>query len=284
VAKKAKAAPIVYPTCVRHTKARKDVRLRHYFLCDECTAQWAREAFAGSPSLYDGEKLEGYCLLCNQMKEVRLRTWFLCDLCHRVAGAIGRNHVAEMAILDFWDKQVKPLLPHLELTRTDISSLRPRRDTDESGTAPMDFLARDTQSNNAVFGIENKTGRSAIKDMSQFQLDCSDCDTILHDMGRLNIPAYIIHAQVLEVWQPPTMGYQIVGLWWTDVYRMAAHFKSVKKRADENRGAAYFGKKAFSEMATFPADVQAMSLVACFKKDGIQPMYRSAQPPGAEPQ
>jgi hypothetical protein len=275
VAKKAKAVPIVYPTCARHAKARKDVRLRHYFLCDDCANQWVKEAFAGSASLYDGERLKGYCLLCNRQREVRLRTWFLCDICHRVAGAIGRNHVAELAIVEFWDKHVKPLLPHLELVRNDISSLRPRRDTDESGTAPIDFLARDTRTQADMFGIENKTGRSSIRDMSQFQLDVSDCDTIIHDMQRLKVPSYVIHAQVLEVWQPPTMGFQIVGLWWTDVYRMGQHFKAVKKRADENRGAAYFGKKAFAAIDTFPADVQAMALVNRFKKEGIPQMYRS---------
>jgi hypothetical protein len=156
VAKKAKPTPIVYPTCARHAKSRKDVRLRHYFLCDGCAAQWVKEAFGGSASHYDGEKVNGYCLLCNHQREVQLRTWFLCDICHRVAGAIGRNHVAELAIVDFWDRHVRPLEPQLELVRNDISSLRPRRDTDESGTAPIDFLVRDTRTNTNLFGIENK--------------------------------------------------------------------------------------------------------------------------------
>jgi hypothetical protein len=53
------------------------------------------------------------------------------------------------------------------------------------------------------------------------------------------------------------------------------HFKSVKQRRDEQRGAAYFGKKAFAGIETFPADVQAMSLVNRFKREGIVPMYRS---------
>jgi hypothetical protein len=65
VAKKAKAPAIVYPTCVRHTKPCKDVRLRHYFLCDPCAHRWTKEAFAESAPLYVGEKLVGYCLLCN---------------------------------------------------------------------------------------------------------------------------------------------------------------------------------------------------------------------------
>jgi len=274
VAKKAKVPAIVYPICVRHVKSRKDVRLRHYFLCDACARLWTKEAFGDNASLYNGEKVLGYCLLCNRVREVRLRTWFLCDVCHRVAGSIGRNHVAELAVVDFWDQHIKPLLPHLELVRNDIASLRPRRDTAESGTAPIDFLARDTRTQVNVFGIENKTGRSSLKDMSQFQLDCSDCDAILNDMRRLKMPAYIIHAQVLEVWQPPTMGFQIVGLWWTDVYKLTEHFKKVQQRKDEQRGAAYSGKKAFSDIGTFPADVQAMTLLKSFKKKGIRAMHR----------
>ncbi len=271
-----KPPPFTYPTCVRHAKPRKDVRLRQYFLCDACTSTWTTEAFGGNAPLYSGEEVDGYCQLCNQILKVKMRTWFLCDICHRVAGAIGRNHVAELAIVNFWDVHVRPKLPQLELVRNDISSLRPRRDTDESATAPIDFLVRDAASKENLFGIENKTGRSSIKDMSQFQLDCSDCDTIKNDMKRLNIPCYIIHAQVLETWQPPTVGFKIIGLWWTDVYRMTAHFKSVKQRRDENRGAAYFGKKAFEPIDTFPGAVwtgTSLPLVDQFESEGIPEMY-----------
>jgi hypothetical protein len=277
MAKRKAGKAVVYPTCVRHAKPRKDVRLRHYFLCDACSSQWTMEAFDQNPSLYDGEVVkDGYCLLCNKVLEVRLRTWFLCDICHRVAGAIGRNHVAELAIVDFWNQHVKGQLPDVELVRSDISSLRPRRDTDPSGTAPMDFVARHLVTKANLFGIENKTGRSSIKDMSQFQLDVSDCDTIKNDMRRLGIPAFLIHAQVLEVWKPPTMGFQIVGLWWSDVYSMTEHFKSVKMRKDENRGAAYFGKKAFNDMTTFAtaaADLGPRGIVQRFKHEGIPEMY-----------
>jgi hypothetical protein len=117
--------------------------------------------------------------------------------------------------------------------------------------------------------------------MSQFQLDCSDCDTIVNDMRRLSVPAYIIHAQVLELWdRPPTVGFRAVGLWWTDVYRMTENFKKVQKRADENRGAAYFDRKAFGEITTFPDAVEGKSgetLVERFKREGIPQMYRLPQ-------
>ncbi len=92
---------ITYPTCVRHLAPRKDVRLRHFFLCTACARKWTSEAFAGNQPLYEGDRVNGYCQLCNVKQVVRLHTWFLCDICDRVARSIGRNHVAEQAILDF---------------------------------------------------------------------------------------------------------------------------------------------------------------------------------------
>ena len=55
-----------------------------------------------------------------------------------------------------------------------------------------------------------------MKEMSQFQLDISDCDSIRNDMKRLGIPAYVIHAQVLERWLAPTVGFKAMGLWWSE--------------------------------------------------------------------
>lgn len=268
---------ITYPLCVRHLKTRKDVRLRNFFLCEDCSALWTKGAFGGNAPLYTGEGIEGYCMLCNRVKKVRMRTWFLCDICARVAGSIGRNHVAEQAILDFWQKSVKPRYPHLELQQNDISALLPRRDTDVSAEGPIDFLVTDTHLGCVVLGIENKTGRSAIYDMSQFQLDVSDCDAIKNDMRKLNVPAYIIHAQVLEKWQPPTLGFEIIGLWWSDVYKMTDNFKSVSMRRDEMRGAAYFSKRAFEPIETFPDQLMgksALALVERFRRDGIPDLYR----------
>jgi len=68
------------------------------------------------------------------------------------------------------------------------------------------------------------------------------------------------------------MGFQIAGLWWTDVYKMTEHFKSVSMRRDEKRGAAYLGKKAFEDIATLPDAVAGDSghaLVERFKREGI---------------
>lgn len=207
-----------------------------------------------------------------------MRSWFLCDICARVAGSIGRNHVAELAILEYWARSIAPLHPHLKVRRNDISALLPRRVGDLTAEGPLDFLVDDERLGAVVLGMENKTGRSAIYDMSQFQLDISDCDAITNDMRKLGVPAYVIHAHVLERWQPPTVGFEIVGLWWTDVYRMAEHFKSVSMRRDENRGAAYFGKKAFEPMETFADQLMTsggeLRLLELFRRDGIPELYR----------
>lgn len=265
--------------CVRHLQPRKDVRLRHFFLCDRCTHIWTTGAFDANAPLYQGETIDGYCLLCNTRGAVRLRTWFLCDICDRVARSIGRNHVAEEAIVCYWNSVVITRYPHLILERNDVSSLRPRRESDVSGHGPLDFLIRDATGKRPLFGIENKTGRSSIRDMSKFQLDTSDCDSILNHMRELAIPAYIIHAQVLELWQPPTVGFTCHGLWWSDVYRMDEQFVSIQMRRDESRGAAYFRKTAFSEIDTFLADIvdddDRLRLVERFRKEGVPRMYHS---------
>lgn len=163
------------------------------------------------------------------------------------------------------------------ISRNDLSSLRPRRPTDTSGEAPFDFLVKDEKTDQLIFGIENKTGRSSIADMSKFQLDLSDCDSILYHVRELKIPAYIIHAQVLEIWTPPTMGYYTVGLWWTDIYRMAEQFMSVSMRRMEMRGAAYFKKSAFFTIDTLANDLYNdngnLRLVEKFRQEGIPKMY-----------
>lgn len=272
-----KVQAIVYPTCVRHLKSRKDVRLRHFFLCDECSELWTIEAFDGNKPLYEAEELEGYCLLCNQLLTVRMRTWFLCDVCNRVAGSIGKNHVAERAIMDFWKGSVQSRYPNLKMRQNDISSLRPRRDTDQTGLGPLDFLIEDLGSGQIVLGAENKTGRSSIKEMSQFQLDLSDCDSILNHVRELDIPAYIIHAQVLENWHPPTLGFRCVGLWWTDIYSMSEHFSSIRMRRDERRGAAFYRKKAFLPIETLPDQLfneeGDLTLVKRYQAEGLPNMY-----------
>jgi hypothetical protein len=182
--------------------------------------------------------------------------------------------------MDFWVDIVTPRFPHLLISQNDVSALRPRREGDVSGEGPLDFLVEDKKTKQLVFGIENKTGRSALKEMSQFQLDVSDCDAILYHVKQLKVPAFIVHAQVLELWKPPTMGFRIAGLWWSDIYRMTEQFKKIMMRRDEQRGAAFFARAAFSAMDTFVDELYdergALKLVERFNKEGIPSMYKSS--------
>jgi hypothetical protein len=266
-----------YPVCVRHGLPRKDVRLRHCFLCDPCAGLWTTAAFGGNASLWDSQPITGYCLLCNTHTSVRLRTWFLCDICWRVAASIGRNHVAEKAVLEWWKQHIEPQHPHLKIEQNDPSALRPRRKTDTSGQSPIDFLVRDAHRDRPVLAIENKTGRSAIREMSAFQLDVSDCDCIMHDVQKYKVPAYLIHAQVLEIWQPPTVGFKVAGLWWTDIYLMSESFRDVRMRRDEQRGAAFYKKSAFHEIDELPRALfdkkGDLALLKRFRREGAPNLY-----------
>jgi hypothetical protein len=57
----------------------------------------------------------------------------------------------------------------------------------------------------------------------------------------------------------------------------------VQQHGDENRNAAYFGKKAFQDISTFPDAVEGKSgetLVAQFKREGIPQLYRLPETKG----
>jgi hypothetical protein len=59
---------------------------------------------------------------------------------------------------------------------------------------------------------------------------------------------------------------------------MAEHFKSVKTRRDEMRGAAYFGRKAFATMDGFADALQENGkfvIVEKYKAQGIPTMYHA---------
>jgi hypothetical protein len=96
---------------------------------------------------------------------------------------------------------------------------------------------------------------------------------------KYNVPAYLIHAQVLERWKPPTVGFEAVRLWWTDIYRLAENFRDVRMRRDENRGAAYFRKTAFGEMSELAAamfDVNGKpTLLERFRREGPPALYKA---------
>ncbi len=174
-------------------------------MCDACAAFWIRDVFEGRPSLYDGESMIGYCLVCNDPEgQVRIRTFPLCEQCSKVAIGIGRNHEAEQSIIRFWNDQIQPRVHHLECRRR--TRIRPvwrggwrRGNFEKSATAPVDFLVQVRETKEVLIGIEGKAGPGSIAEIPRFQLENSDCYTILNEMAAKNLPVDIMQSQVLQV-------------------------------------------------------------------------------------
>ena len=273
--------------CVRHGKPAWDVNLADLFLCDECAEKWQTNAFGGADAEYVGPVLDGYCLACNQHRELRLRQWLLCGNCERVARSIGRGVAAERFLAEQWMALIKPIAAHLDLRQTDEPTLRGRRrdGSTSSKVASIDFAATDTGLRVDVFGFELKTGKKYISgrgrpggQMSEFQLDTTDCDDITTVMTRDAIPVYLIHVQVIDRAHPPTARYVPLGAWWTDPWRMGSTgFKRIQQRSRETRDAAYFNTAIFEDFVTF-ADHLARDdhrrLAERLASSGVPSLYR----------
>ncbi len=280
-AKSSLVLPYDVYVCVRHNSSRKDAALRSFYLCDECTSSFVEGAFHSAAPVYEGERLFGYCSLCNRRSDaIRLRQWCLCTTCERVARSMGRGMVAAQYVLDWWESNILPISPALELQQTDPPILRARGDRKTEGPKECraDFTATERSTALDALTLELKTGRSPIgAGMSQFQLDTTDCDDILTVVREKLVPGYIIHAQVVEQFDPPTSFYRAVGLWWTDVFRMGEAFQSVRRRQTEQRYAAFFKRSAFSAMETFVEEIRSeryRELSSRLRADGLPEMYR----------
>ena len=81
----------------------------------------------------------------------------------------------------------------------------------------------------------------------------------------------------LEQWRPPTMGFEAIGLWWTDIYLMSENFRDIRTRRDEQRGAAYFKKAAFRDMEELVTALFTpsgdLALVERFGCEGLPALY-----------
>lgn len=66
--------------------------------------------------------------------------------------------------------------------------------------------------------------------------------------------------------------------WWSDVFTMDEHFRDIRTRRDEPRGAVNFNKKAFQEMDTFSdflfTDSGKLVLVGQFQREDVPGMYQ----------
>jgi hypothetical protein len=269
--------------CVREGRAAWDVNLADLFLCDQCADDWQGVAFSGAEAEYVGASVSGYCVSCNQLRDVRLRQWKLCGNCERVARSIGRGVAAEYYLGETW-RQLG-ISRRFDLRQTDNPTLRAyRRDRAKEKVAAIDFVVRDRQAKEDVFGFELKTGKGHLgsaghpgNKMSEFQLDTTDCDDITTVMGNRRFPVYLVHVQVIDRAHAPTALYVPLGAWWTDPFRMSDGFKRVQQRSRETRDAAYFEPSIFDEFRTFADYLRGggnEQLAGRLQQEGIPALYR----------
>lgn len=270
--------------CAREGELRRDAGLAGFFLCGTCAQDWREEAFDGQRYEYRSEELKGYCLNCNQHRDdVRLHQWFMCGVCERVARSIGRSIVAAASVMKAWEDSVSPRLPELTLIDADVPRLH-RRNAETVGAkvASIDFIA-ENRKGDAVLGLELKTGKGFVgrtgvgSRIAEFQLDVSDCDDILTVVSERHIPVYLVHAQVIDRAEPPTVRYAALGRWWTDLFSMVENLDRVQQRPRETRQAAYYDTtmfRPFSELAEHLASGEFTAMQDQFARNNwTAPLY-----------
>jgi hypothetical protein len=170
-------------------------------------------------------------------------------------------------VTQVWATQVQPEVPGIVLREIDAARLlRRNAETVAAKVASADFEGLDADSDERLFEIELKTGKSRLPGgeaigaaMGEFQLDQSDCDDILTVAGRDAVPVYLAHAQVIDRVAPPTIQYAPVGLWWTDLFSMRDNLLRSAKRPRETKIAAYYNVAMFRGVP---------ELIAHLKDDG----------------
>lgn len=248
-------------TCARHGQPAGDAGLTSFFLCEECTADWISEAFDGTRAEWQGEPVTGFCIACNVRKRVRFRQWFLCAICERVARSIGRSVEAERSVQEFWADNIVSELKGWNLQAVDPPRLRAANLARGTKVATLDFLV--SRRGKASIGIELKTGRGEIGGtgigtrMARFQLDVSDCDDIQAAARTEEVLPYVLHAQVIDRAEPPTVRHTATGLWWAEYLTLQAAFLETRQRPRENRPAAYFDVNAFRPIEELPGHLAA---------------------------
>lgn len=270
--------------CARHGQAARDATLADLWLCDQCATQFESGPFDGTPPEFVAPPMGGHCVNCGRnIPSVRLRQWLLCGKCSRVARSFGKSVVAARGLLRRWRQDIGPDLD-IELAEVDFPVLdRRTQDVMDAKRAAIDFEGRRAEETEALFGFEMKTGNSglgaaAVHTMSQFQLDCSDCDDILTVVeARDRLPVYLLHAQVITRVAPPTPKFVSVGYWWTDLFTMAEAFTHVRQRPRETRPAAYFNVAMFRPLADFTQHVESGALgdlTHRLREEGPPKLYR----------
>jgi len=249
--------------CARHNSVRADSKLVGLFLCDECAVLFKNKLFSGIDPAFIYSMVTGYCSYCGKQKQVREHFWFLCNICERIVKSYAAEQAATAFLSEWWNRssQSDNILKKIELRRTDPVRLMSFEEHQKWRASPHesnpDFTAILSSTNEKLFAIEMKTGRSSIKRMSAFQLDVSDCDDILSFVKELKIPSYLFHVQVVEQYSPPTFRKVAVNAWWISVIDMETAFREVRIRQREQRPAAYYRKTAFKPLESFMTHVKS---------------------------
>lgn len=249
--KKTQAAKIYL--CARHNKERRDTRLVSIFLCDDCLKLLKEKALNNKNPECEGSELQGYCGCCLENKKVKQRFIYLCTVCERIIRSYAIEKAATGLILKRWD-ELNQLVP-TGISLVVVDPVEPmtydvHKRRKENHTSNPDFLGID-KTKNPIFAIEMKTGKNPISKMSAFQLDVSDCDDILAFYGKLRLPTYLFHVEVVSEFYPPTEVFVGRNAWWLNVFEMEKCFKETRMRQREQRPAAYYDKKCFHKLDVF---------------------------------
>lgn len=250
------ADPFAPYGCVREGRDAWDVRLCSFLLCDDCVADWTKDAFRFNGPLYDKALLSGTCQNCNRMfSQLRLAQWLLCGNCERVARSIGRSVAAEEYVADRFEALFRET--SLRIVPLDRPVLRAHyAQLLQTKTATIDFAIFD--GDEKIAGIELKTGRNHLggwapvgSPIRTFQLDHGDCDDITAVAEAERILVYLFHAQVIDRAEPPTTRYQATGLWWIDPFSFSESYQTSRTRPRETKTAGYFSTDRFRPFEEF---------------------------------
>jgi len=284
--------PYVSPyVCARHSKATKDTRIAGLFFCDECAELFKEKVFEVKDPEFVYAEIQGYCAYCGQDKPVRERFWYLCNICERIVRSYASERAASAFVSAWWEdlQRRSSVLRDVRLDMTDpvkLMSFRAHKTWKETRKFNPDFTAFRGSSTDPLFGVEMKTGRSAIPDMSMFQLDVSDCDDILGWVKPLVLPAFLFHIQVTEDFRPPTSRRAARDGWYIDVFEMEQNFKGTRQRSGENRPAAYFNRKGFHPLQAFggPNFLQELEKMKNKLEHGMPQLYELPLKTPAKPE
>jgi hypothetical protein len=261
------------------------------FFCDECADLFKEKVFERKDPEFVYTEVRGYCAYCGGDRPVRERFWYLCNICERVVRSYPSEKAASKFVLGWWEDVQRRIstLRDVRLDLTDpvkLMSFQSHKTWKETKQFNPDFTAFPGSAGDPLFGVEMKTGRSAIPEMSMFQLDVSDCDDIMGWVKPLQLPAFLFHIQVTEEFRPPTSRRVARDGWYIDLFEMAQNFKGTRQRPRENRPAAYYNRKGFHPLGDFggPDFLRDVGAMKNKLEHGMPTLYDLPAKKGVEPE